>query len=86
MISGRGDANTQGSHCGWRSAGEVVNKEFRRCDIPVSNAGIYVTNAVGVNHFMASKMGIIGFTRGLARQLQLHCTRFGYFEILNKEG
>jgi 3-oxoacyl-[acyl-carrier protein] reductase len=28
-----------------------------------------VTNAVGVSHYMATKMGIIGFTRGLANDL-----------------
>jgi 3-oxoacyl-[acyl-carrier protein] reductase len=28
-----------------------------------------VTNAIGVSHYMATKMGIIGFTRGLANDL-----------------
>lgn len=41
---------------GW---GRIVN---------VSSTSI-VTNAVGVSHYMATKMGIIGFTRGLANDL-----------------
>ena len=36
--------------------------------VNVSSTSI-VTNAVGVSHYMASKMGIIGFTRGLANDL-----------------
>jgi NAD(P)-dependent dehydrogenase (short-subunit alcohol dehydrogenase family) len=36
--------------------------------VNISSTSI-VTNAVGVSHYMASKMGIIGFTRGLANDL-----------------
>jgi NAD(P)-dependent dehydrogenase (short-subunit alcohol dehydrogenase family) len=36
--------------------------------VNVSSTSI-VTNATGVSHYMASKMGIIGFTRGLANDL-----------------
>lgn len=36
--------------------------------VNVSSTSI-VTNAVGVSHYMATKMGIIGFTRGLANDL-----------------
>lgn len=41
------------------SWGRIVN---------ISSTSI-VTNATGVSHYMASKMGIIGFTRGLANDL-----------------
>ncbi|WP_448681179.1 SDR family NAD(P)-dependent oxidoreductase [Pseudomonas nicosulfuronedens] len=104
----------------WDTAGEIVRREYGRCDILINNAGIYpnvhidrldfqtwkrtfeinldsmflsakvfvpmmrenqwgrivnisstsvVTNATGVSHYMATKMGIIGFTRGLANDL-----------------
>lgn len=36
--------------------------------VNISSTSI-VTNAVGVSHYMATKMGIIGFTRGLANDL-----------------
>jgi NAD(P)-dependent dehydrogenase (short-subunit alcohol dehydrogenase family) len=36
--------------------------------VNISSTSI-VTNAIGVSHYMATKMGIIGFTRGLANDL-----------------
>ncbi len=36
--------------------------------VNISSTSI-VTNAIGVSHYLASKMGIIGFTRGLANDL-----------------
>ncbi|MES3001821.1 MAG: SDR family oxidoreductase, partial [Pseudomonadota bacterium] len=45
---------------GWAAAEQAL--------VNLSSTSI-VTNATGVSHYMATKMGIIGFTRGLANDL-----------------
>lgn len=68
-----------------RHIGEEVRERYGRCDIPVNNAGIYPNydidhldyatwrRVLAVNldsqFLMASKMGAIGFTRGLANDV-----------------